>query len=505
MSYRSPADLVIEARLMESTPDTVYAWFEDRSKRKEVNRFSHDGDDELESSLLERHEYLIDLTLAQFGYNDNLYIELFHKALRNETDYTDAQNKAIRISVLSKKTDNLDYFSINRLFGGEEQFYVWLRNTSREEIFALFTNENLSDSFLKDFLEKIGTNFIDIKVEVQAVRALANNKRMQTAWDGPPSETEMWYNWVFENAWKLSEKVIVNDTWALVLSELYKNMPIVSSFNALEVAKRWDIPLEQMENKNWEDCYFNLRSALAKHAYYRNQTILHDLLNSNDKAFRTFAYGIGKLSYDELISGYDKDKSDFVFHAMNNMHIWLNNELRKAFYDICKNAEDTNSFFHFASKRHSLEKSNPEIFEVPVTATEPKNRNQEISELLEKVEAIEYNYRSLPDIIDRLEKIDSSLSAVSVGLSDTNRMVSNQAESFATKGEVLSSVRDLMHDAGTNTETIISRIDGSSQNIKYDAIDNILENKYDTIRAKLNQSIALLIIIGLFVVNLYFK
>jgi len=124
---------------------------------------------------------------------------------------------------------------------------------------------------------------------------------------------------------------------------------------------------------------------------------------------------------------------------------------------------------------------------------------------LEKVEAIEYNYRSLPDIIDKLEKIDSSLSAVSVGLSDTNRMVSNQAESLATKGEVLSSVRDLMHDAGTNTATIISRIDGSSQNIKNNSIDNIFENKYDTIRAKLNQTIALLIIIGLFVFNLYLK
>ena len=62
---RSTEAQLLEAELMNSTPEHVYAWLKNRAEQSDEESYS--GDEELEGALLTRGSALIDLGLARYG------------------------------------------------------------------------------------------------------------------------------------------------------------------------------------------------------------------------------------------------------------------------------------------------------------------------------------------------------------------------------------------------------------------------------------------------------
>jgi hypothetical protein len=62
---RSTEAQLLEAELMNSTPEHVYGWLKNRAEQSDEESYS--GDEELEGALLSRGSALIDLGLARHG------------------------------------------------------------------------------------------------------------------------------------------------------------------------------------------------------------------------------------------------------------------------------------------------------------------------------------------------------------------------------------------------------------------------------------------------------
>ena len=74
-----------------------------------------------------------------------------------------------------------------------------------------------------------------------------------------------------------------------------------------------------------------LVASLYGHTYSNNKPIIHGSPADPDVARRCAYYGNAKLSEKEMQAGYARDKEVFVFAAMNNTSVVLDNTRRKTF------------------------------------------------------------------------------------------------------------------------------------------------------------------------------
>jgi hypothetical protein len=332
---RDYKDIIKEAELLASSPESVVAYLKERS--------SQDGDDELEQALLGLNHPLIDLALAQYGRSIDVLKSLFHR-----------RQLALRVAVLSNQcTFNWLSGLITQLFDNDStQLRAYLTSASGEEIRALFQNPELDYSLLSDFLNVGGFgnwrnvwDALDERKQQIAVIALKGHEKLK-----PPPPFEIEGGSFYEAAWKLAEKVPVTVEWAAALTVLHESLPphrnsFVYIDNPLDIASRWH-PTGQNEIEKEEknalsifdfSWFQKVRYNLAKFGLiYQEHTVnAATLFESEDVAFRVAAYFCGDLTLEQITQAHKKD-GELAFNSLvENKYLWKHDEKREALNNIC--------------------------------------------------------------------------------------------------------------------------------------------------------------------------
>ena len=320
-SVRSAKVLIREAQLINGSNDFVYNFYYQKSLSPGVIN-EDDIDTDTESKLLSKNDAFLDLTLAQFCLCSNTILQLFNKAIVED-------NTALKLACLS--TTNLT----KTLFGKGLPFFLfdssadklknWLRNSSRDELFLLFSNEGISDAFLVDFFnpEKDLWGCVSDDNKKLCLDSLCRNKRITKSYEGPiDGYAEYKYGLVFDSIWNLTKFIPVSNDWGQSLGFLLDRVVDRRyDFDSLEVAKRWHIDDDDSVVNNKK--LFLSGCELVRCALYRN--IVKDMIGKNesnsihlensDIAYRACAYqNLEFLTAQDVRNGYEKDGLVAIYH-----------------------------------------------------------------------------------------------------------------------------------------------------------------------------------------------
>ncbi|MFZ6761024.1 hypothetical protein ACO0K9_27805 [Undibacterium sp. Ji50W] len=373
--------LITEAELIASTSERVYSILEIRAARRDRNDPGFDM--EVEKALLDRKDPLIDLALARFGKYNETMETLFKKF--SGIDLGQTRERALRLAVLANEhLDGVLNFDCipNALFGyNPDGIFLWLSKASDEELFAMFGNPALNESFLRDFLEgKASWQAMGDERRQTALRALANNKRMGKQYSGDmDGYAEFLHGQVFSATWKLAETLPATKGWAVILGNLLSKTRC-EPFHAgdpLLIAERWRPAIDDAAGQTEEDelakngyawGYTLVRKSLAHLAAKTKPDLRKELLKHRDPAIRDAIYTFYDMTSDEVLAAYYIDKNLAVNSCQQNDYVWRRPDSRKALHDISWKAcgELNNNYLDSANAYNFWEaekrKSHPDWF-----------------------------------------------------------------------------------------------------------------------------------------------
>ena len=146
---------ILEARLLVSRPEEVFKELRSygaRAKASVVSRGCHD--EQLEKSLLERGDPLIDLGLACYGSDKGMVGELYKKALITPNTPADARyRKGLRIACLSNQVLRFGSHFPREIIGEDETRRV-LGEADWDEAVALLSNPEIECELLQALYER---------------------------------------------------------------------------------------------------------------------------------------------------------------------------------------------------------------------------------------------------------------------------------------------------------------------------------------------------------------
>ncbi len=334
--------LIQEAELMAMPPEAVAEFLKRRAGQTKDEARDDPLDEAVEKSLRGRSDPLIELSLARFGRHLDVVSELFQ---------SNGANSPIRLACLANRSLGQEIFSsfpVGLLGREPGPMAEWLLTASDDELCALFENPTLSDSFLRDLLERgRGWEAIPDDRLCRMVSILHRNQRMRTPQDDDHMDgyAEYSYGAVFNAAWKLAETAPTTEAWAFSLGWLYEQLQTVafSIKEPLKLAERWHIDPDDAEANERQARYHGtgdlghmerVRKGLARLALSVSSTLLAELLASDDLAFRAAAYASGNLNAEQLQAGYEKDGEIVLTEAVRNRWVWRSQSTRRALHDI---------------------------------------------------------------------------------------------------------------------------------------------------------------------------
>ena len=334
--------LIQEAELMAMPPEVVAEFMRRRAGQLKDEARNDPVDEDVEKALRARCDPLIDLSLARHGRHMAVVSELFQSS---------APDSPIRLACLANRSLGHEVFRSfpTGLLGREPgPIAEWLLSASDDELCALFENPTLTDSFLRDLLERgRGWESIDNDRLCRFVSVLHRNPRMRTPRDDDYMDgyAEYSYGSVFNAAWKLAETAPATEVWAFSLGWLYEQLETdaFSVKEPLALTARWHVPPDDTEAnerqaKDHEIGHLGnmerVRKGLARLALSKDRKLLAELLASDDVAFRAAAYSAGPLNADQLRSGYEKDGELVFMEGISNMYLWRTQATRQALHDV---------------------------------------------------------------------------------------------------------------------------------------------------------------------------
>jgi hypothetical protein len=374
-SVRSAKVLIREAQLISGSNDFVYNFYYQKSLSSGVIN-DDDIDSDTESKLLSKNDEFLNLTLAEFCLCSSTILQIFNKAVVEN-------NTTLKLACLS--TTNLTKTLYGKglpffLFDStEDKLKNWLINSSRDELFLLFSNEAISDSFLVEFFDskKDLWDCVSDDNKMLCLDSLCRNKRITKRYEGLiDGYAEYKYRLVFNAIWNLTKFIPVTNDWGISLGYLLNRvLDERYDFDSLEVAKRWHIEEDDSVEKNKK--LFLSGCELVRCALYRN--IVKDMvgkdesnsihLENSDIAYRACAYqNLEFLNAQDVRNGYEKDGLIAINHLEQNIHIWKNSGLRSALKRVCWDGDKKYNSDHldcvnsFNSIQEQYESIHPEWF-----------------------------------------------------------------------------------------------------------------------------------------------
>jgi hypothetical protein len=334
--------LIQEAELMAMPPVAVADFLKGRAGQTKDEARDDPVDKDAEKALRGRADPLVDLSLARYGRHMEVVSELFQSS---------GANSPIRLGCLANRSlghEIFRSFPVGLLGREPGPMAEWLLNAADDELFALFENPTLTDSFLRDLLERgRGWEAIPDDKLCRMVSILDRNPRMRTPRDEGYMDgyDEYSYGSVFNAAWKLAETAPVTEGWASSLGWLYERLQTdaFSIKEPLKLAERWhiapdDTKANERQAKDHEIGYLGnmerVRKGLARLALSEGGKVLAELLASDDLAFRAAAYAAGSLNAEQLRAGYEKDGELVLTEAIRNLSLWRSPGTRRSLHDI---------------------------------------------------------------------------------------------------------------------------------------------------------------------------
>lgn len=334
--------LIQEAELMAMPSEAAADFLKRRAGQSKDEAREDPFDQEAEHSLQGRGDPLIDLALARYGRHMEVVSGLFQSS---------APGSPIRLACLANRSLAHEIFLSfpTGLFGREPvPMAEWLLTASDDELCALFENPTLSDSFLRDLLERSrGWEAIPDDKLCRMVSILHRNPRMRTARDDDYMDgwDEYSYGSVFNAAWSLAETAPVTESWAFSLGWLYEQLQpdAFSIKEPLALAARWHVSPDDAEANarqakdhgiGYLGTMERVRKGLARLALSKSGKLLPELLASDDLALRAAAYSAGNLNAEQLSEGYEKDGELVLTESIRNLLLWRSKDTRQALHDI---------------------------------------------------------------------------------------------------------------------------------------------------------------------------
>jgi hypothetical protein len=395
---RSTKAQLLEAELMNSTPEHVYAWLKDRAEQSDEESYS--GDEELEGALLSRGSALIDLGLARYGCSAAVVRKLLSdKRLRGAgnvhilggSDQTSFNpTHLLRLAALSncalmKHRGLLErmpqlLFSDDVLSSDLGPIREFVETAGPDEVLALFQNPTIHGEVLAKLYEK-ESPFDALSEErwQYLVMTTIGNLRLRAEYVGPMDGwAEYMHGRVFNEAWALAERVPTTPRWADILVRLLEETSpeCFSIKDKTAVIQRWLIVGSSAETAKQPDtlrdsCYENgylddfgtVRLVLTK---LLTDSEIQDLRSHDDIAMRCAFYKYGSPTRQELMDAYSREPKFLLNYALRNDAVWKRSETREALQELCWVAAKPDSDLSFpnAYQGHSdrLESEHPEWF-----------------------------------------------------------------------------------------------------------------------------------------------
>lgn len=331
---RGHMGLMLEAGLMESSPEAVAAWLKAQAEAPEERR--RDCDEELELALLAQREPLIDLALARLGGHEKPQRELFHRPPQGDGSF----EFALRPGCLSTACRAPYSFRgpLMRLLDNAGTASAWLRQAAPQEVDALCTNPAIDESTLGDLLmgdppwDGLGEDLLR-----RIYFALANNSRMRQVYDPDTMGLDGWSEFmrgrVGSGAWHRAEIGPPTCGIAVALSLLLASIPAraASMKEPMAVAARWSAPAddeaEAREAERAREIGYltplrQMRAQVARAAIANASNWLPRQLLSDDLAIRCGAIGSGSHTLEQAQAAFECDGAAAVAHLTDNESLW---------------------------------------------------------------------------------------------------------------------------------------------------------------------------------------
>jgi hypothetical protein len=327
------------ARLNAASPEEVFLELKRTALKSRIELLGRDK--ALEAGLVERNDPLINLGLACYGTNEEVFTALYKHGLAKPADAADERYKlGLRIGCLSNRSAAHWVF---RLIGPEEIHRV-LAAGDDAEAEALICNPSISDRLLEELYgrtEAFAT--LPEKRWADLIYLSRKNERLVTNEDDDYSP-DIGHRAIHRAIFRLLEIAPVEKHWLHVLRALLDQLDfqqvaqpekiktVLSRWAQLDDADHNGKPLEgYLTSLSLKDEFRCLVAALYGRTWSNSKFAVQGSPSAKDVAMRCAYYGNAELSGREMKAGYKRDLGVYLFATMYNGNVFSNSKLRKLF------------------------------------------------------------------------------------------------------------------------------------------------------------------------------
>lgn len=372
---RKTKHLILEDRLLHSSPETVSTWLEQANSNVSENRYTRDYDEEIESTLLNAGNPLVELAVAQYGTNQDALEKLWARTEHAPDKHT-GHIRALRLAILANQNVGVSFSSGTSLIEviGIGSFPAFVEQASDEELNAMGQNPKLA--FFEALYEKTGP-FESLSDErwCQVITATIGNPRLWEKFkdrDDRDGYGRYHHNRVFDTIYELPARVPVTQEWATTLAWLLeKTLPQVPYETTVDdidaTMARWRTPLFEKsadDTFHIDPCAF-LRTYYGRLYFcYGIKKPIEALLTSDDQATRNAAYAWGELTPEQIKASAEKDKDEFLFWACSNKNLCRSEAVRESIREVASafGDDEGNELQRFDYVCEEQRKENPNWF-----------------------------------------------------------------------------------------------------------------------------------------------
>jgi len=332
---RAAPEKITEARLLIADPETVYRELQEYGTYVNGPGLVF-GDEELENTLFQRNDRLVNLGLAQYGTSAKILKQLYHSAGIDIQNPSDAKyNMGLRVSCLSNKQLGwMNGFDYAGLFSKGEC----------AETIGLLKNPSIDVNVLCSLYRKNKTfEHTSDKTWFDFVNYSSNNPRLnidKSSSYGPDDEHYNIHKSIFsllENAPATSYAL---QTLYILLNHLEPDKVkwpdaidhVLERWNAVDVTDyKGGIRGGHETHLSFKDEFRCLIGSLYGRRLTKTKPPGSEVMGSpddQDVAKRCVYYGNAEMTPLEMESGYSKDYATFIFSVLRNDNVLLNPKTR---------------------------------------------------------------------------------------------------------------------------------------------------------------------------------
>jgi hypothetical protein len=341
------ARLTEEARLLLAPPSMVFEELKTAAQKARGARLLHWRPEKLEATLVERHDKLINLALASFGTDEEVFKALYKYSNEPAQDEADAQYKrGLRLGCLSNETIGVVKFVWpfpHQLIGNEEVGRI-ISSGEWSEIEALFGNPACSAETLANLFKGDGI-FQQLKEERRAhiIHVAAKNVRINTD-NSDNYDPDLGHYRIHRAITHLFENAPVTPLWFWTLYTVLENIDPYQATDSENIAaalyrwKEFEIYDSGDEKKPSEG---HLTADLTVADEFRCMFasvfagIKDDALKAAQKSDylppRCVYYSHARMKINDMKAGNERDKGAYVLAAAFNANVLFSQDMRRTY------------------------------------------------------------------------------------------------------------------------------------------------------------------------------